>query len=281
MLRSTVRRNCWAIFAAPSYVGSTTMDTASARLRMSPISYSCTSTSIAINHTPHDHCTSAIAMSEVHATHRRRNPVQLHQIQSNEKPTMHAFHDGSFSDTSIGCGCTPAPGAAEASCQKDVGSRAAEMQLMLSSLCRDATADERPADSDEESAVSKSPSTGMWPVGGAFAGRVRAVLGVLDDVKRQYRAGIVHDDLHLHPLMLSRCSAYALLAVLATLNAYLDLLHVRATLHMAKGRTPPPSHYSTHHLLPSSSTFQLTATFQPSSTTTTRRASRSPPRGAP
>ncbi|EIW52653.1 uncharacterized protein TRAVEDRAFT_134403 [Trametes versicolor FP-101664 SS1] len=44
--------------------------------------------------------------------------------------------------------------------------------------------------------------------------------------------------------MISRCSAYLLLAVLAALNAYLDLLHVRATLHVAKGRTPPPSHYT-------------------------------------
>lgn len=69
-----------------------------------------------------------------------------------------------------------------------------ESRQMTSTACRGATADERPADSDEGSIVSNSPSTGMWPVGGPLAARICAVLGALDNVKRQYRAGISHHD---------------------------------------------------------------------------------------
>ncbi|KAI0824448.1 hypothetical protein BC628DRAFT_1322689 [Trametes gibbosa] len=44
--------------------------------------------------------------------------------------------------------------------------------------------------------------------------------------------------------MLSRRAAYALIAVLAAINAYINVLHAQATHRAAISRTPPPSRFS-------------------------------------
>ncbi|KAI0354432.1 hypothetical protein OH77DRAFT_501875 [Trametes cingulata] len=44
--------------------------------------------------------------------------------------------------------------------------------------------------------------------------------------------------------MLPRYAAYALVVLLAALNAYLDVLHVRATQRAAIARPPPTEHYT-------------------------------------